>query len=577
MSTELTHASFWGQVVDVSMLLARQDIDVNEVDDYGRTPLQLASIRGHTRIISMLLDKRGIDVNKADDEGRTPLWRATQNGHADVVKLLLAKEGVDVNQANKHGAAPLYVASEKGDTEIVKLLLRWRSPNGQANPRVEVNQAKDGGFTPLYIASEKGWKNIVQALLAAGASEEADSRTEFTPVYIALKKNHEDIAQLIIDKWPLSDDRRAELFWIASREKEIAIANRFDSVGTIHDGTLTLNKSVSGHRYKNRPDIRRVVVTNAVEYIGTYAFKECHNLASVALNSNSLTTIFSGSFKRCSSLTSVTFGDALQTILDAAFQGCNRLTSLYFPYTLKTIGQQAFESCTELTTTFFPANLGLNIGPRAFHECLNLETVDLPDSVKFGKDSFPRKALPPDKQPGLFDVATKPHRLAKGSRLYSIIGYEQYEGRPINFFCRNVQLCSRAAQDDGYIHIFECRESLKLLSANSWRHKMFDHYVEYMELENILKEYCAEHGLDGWYLRCYTDNRIDEGASCPLGKADYEVAILGTSFQKLNHLGYKPATRHNMREVKHLRRQKKKGTDPQFKTWVDVRGKRKLG
>ena len=65
-------------------------------------------------IVSMLLAKQGVDVNQAADDGWTPLLFASQGGHAEVVSMLLAKQGVDVNQATNNGCTPLCMASCRG-------------------------------------------------------------------------------------------------------------------------------------------------------------------------------------------------------------------------------------------------------------------------------------------------------------------------------------------------------------------------------------------------------------------------------------------------------------------------------
>ena len=57
----------------------------------GATPLYIASQNGHAEVVSMLLAKQGVDVNQAKDNGTTPLLIASYSGHAEVVvRMLLA-------------------------------------------------------------------------------------------------------------------------------------------------------------------------------------------------------------------------------------------------------------------------------------------------------------------------------------------------------------------------------------------------------------------------------------------------------------------------------------------------------
>jgi ankyrin repeat protein len=133
---DLWQASCDGDARAVDALLAneRLGLDLNCVEDkYGMTPLYIASQEGHAEVVSMLLAKQGVNVNQAMNNGVTPIYIASQEGHAEVVSMLLAKHGVKVNQAMNDGATPLYTASQEGHAEVVSMLL--------AKQGVNVNQA----------------------------------------------------------------------------------------------------------------------------------------------------------------------------------------------------------------------------------------------------------------------------------------------------------------------------------------------------------------------------------------------------------------------------------------------------
>ena len=100
-----------------------------------------------------------------------------------------------------------------------------------------------------------------------------------------------------------------------------------------------------------------IVTHEGVNYLVTsiadYAFFECQELTSVEL-SNSISAIGStqiefhdvynppGSFKNCTSLSSVSFGIALNSIGDGSFSGCSELTTISIPETITRIGREAF-------------------------------------------------------------------------------------------------------------------------------------------------------------------------------------------------------------------------------------------
>ena len=72
---QLWSASERGDARTVAALLDgdRTSVAVNHAGEWGWTPLFVASERGHVEVVSMLLAKQGVDVNQARDNGCTPL------------------------------------------------------------------------------------------------------------------------------------------------------------------------------------------------------------------------------------------------------------------------------------------------------------------------------------------------------------------------------------------------------------------------------------------------------------------------------------------------------------------------
>ncbi|XP_064597850.1 ankyrin repeat domain-containing protein 33B-like [Liolophura sinensis] len=98
--------------------------EVNEVDRSGRTGLSHACANGFTPAVEALSEVPEVDVNQADSEGNSPLIFAAQAGHTDVVRLLLNNfKKVRVDQANRLGFTPLLKAAIQGRTSCAKLLL----------------------------------------------------------------------------------------------------------------------------------------------------------------------------------------------------------------------------------------------------------------------------------------------------------------------------------------------------------------------------------------------------------------------------------------------------------------------
>ena len=93
-----------------------------------------------------------------------------------------------------------------------------------------------------------------------------------------------------------------------------------------------------------------------------------------------MTSIGSGAFYGCESLTNVTIPNSVTSIGYDAFEGCKSLTSITIPNSVTSIVESAFEGCKALTSITIPDSV-TGIGPSAFSGCESLSSITIPDSV----------------------------------------------------------------------------------------------------------------------------------------------------------------------------------------------------
>lgn len=103
-----------------------------------------------------------------------------------------------------------------------------------------------------------------------------------------------------------------------------------------------------------------------------------------------VTSIGTGAFKNCSSLTSVTISSTVTSIGAGAFSGCSSLSgALTIPTSVTSIGSTAFLGCSSLSGALTIPNSVISIGYSAFADCNSVTSITIPNSVtSIGRGAF---------------------------------------------------------------------------------------------------------------------------------------------------------------------------------------------
>lgn len=118
--TTLAQAILAKQLSQVQQCLA-QGADINQIDEYGFTPLIEAAIANDTAIADYLL-QQGADVKQQDLVGGTALHWSVENNNVTMSKLLLSR-GADPNAYNNNGEPILIKPLLRQQGELKNLLL----------------------------------------------------------------------------------------------------------------------------------------------------------------------------------------------------------------------------------------------------------------------------------------------------------------------------------------------------------------------------------------------------------------------------------------------------------------------
>ncbi|MGN0030034.1 MAG: leucine-rich repeat domain-containing protein [Marinilabiliaceae bacterium] len=158
-------------------------------------------------------------------------------------------------------------------------------------------------------------------------------------------------------------------------------------------------------------DIRKAVIGDGVELVGTAAFYECERLTEVRLPESlfeigvgaftncvslakieipdGVSLIGTGAFADCESLESVSLPKGVTSIEMGTFIGCNKLAHIDIPDEVTTIGQYAFTDCDFLKEVVLPEGL-TSVGEEAFHRCADMTSVTCKatEPPSLGDDAF---------------------------------------------------------------------------------------------------------------------------------------------------------------------------------------------
>uniref|UniRef100_UPI00398EEC1F cyclin-dependent kinase 4 inhibitor D-like n=1 Tax=Pristiophorus japonicus TaxID=55135 RepID=UPI00398EEC1F len=145
---KLSKAAARGDWQEVKRLLSQEKVNVNAVNQYGQTALQVMML-GSTAVAKELL-KNGAGPNVQDKWGFTLAHDVARGGFLDTM-MVLTQYGADVNIRDAAGCLPIHFAAREGYLGLVQYLA----------PRSGILPKTASGQTPLDLARASNRSEVV--------------------------------------------------------------------------------------------------------------------------------------------------------------------------------------------------------------------------------------------------------------------------------------------------------------------------------------------------------------------------------------------------------------------------------
>lgn len=165
--------------------LLTKGLSPNTTDPVTGEPVVIVALReGSNGVVDLLLAHQDLALEQSAPNGNTALMMAAFKHNKKAVQSLLARGA----RVNRPGWAPLHYAASSGDVPIAALLLAHGAT---------IDARAPGRFTPLMMAAREGQPEVAVLLVQHGADTSLKSDENLTAAEIARRADRADVARSI--------------------------------------------------------------------------------------------------------------------------------------------------------------------------------------------------------------------------------------------------------------------------------------------------------------------------------------------------------------------------------------------
>ncbi|KAF6166885.1 hypothetical protein GIB67_020319 [Kingdonia uniflora] len=180
------------------------------------SPLMFVARIGNIEAMETLIRLPEVNLDEKDENGFTPVMLTVVEGHVEAFRLLVYA-GANVASIN------LSELSENHDL-FEKVLLEFALEKGKNHGA--------GGFYVLHCAARRGDLDAVKLLTSRGYDVNVPDGDDYTPLMLAAKGNYGDLCELLISCGARCDIKTAK------GETAISLSRKYNGVGSKAEGVI---------------------------------------------------------------------------------------------------------------------------------------------------------------------------------------------------------------------------------------------------------------------------------------------------------------------------------------------------
>lgn len=241
----------------------------------------------------------------------------------------------------------------------------------------------------------------------APATTKAARVAMYAPAQTTTTTYYGDTSTMVAQSFPNQEGYITIIRWNLhfDKIKKVVVSEGVTSIGSYAFANcpqlseIVISDSVTNIGYRafiNCTGLKEIEIPENIRTIGAYAFQGCSLLETLNFNAQNANSVYYNAFYNCpvktlnigpsvnnfpkvSSVETVAIAEGTAVVPYEAFSGCKYLTNVSLPNTLTTISENAFYNCTSLESINIPDSVTY-IGRYAFQNCEGLTMITTPNS-----------------------------------------------------------------------------------------------------------------------------------------------------------------------------------------------------